>query len=328
MSEAWPEAVESEAYGEAYGDAAGEASGEAAGEGEGEAYGEAARSDDAQARQRQIVYARQQRQAQLRRRQVGLPPQVRTPATGPAPGQVIRAVRSLDLETKVAQDSLRRALEEANRRAARATWATVASTAASQVFDSFEKDLGNHPMVRAGIRGAPLLLLSPEKQRRGFEGFIYDPRVIGSLVLGGIFVAGRFRSSAQGVDHIDIADPGTLFPFKLFKGDEGKLTAIARERNNNVVQTFVPTWSSSNDAILRVASDGTFKAQSLGSVTVTVTGDGRTNQASITVLDPLRMQGAPNGAGDGLQAASAQSAQPQAAAAQPEGEAPPETSGP
>jgi hypothetical protein len=327
MSEAWPETVESEAYGEAYGEAAGEASGEAAGEGVGEAYGEAARSDDA--RQRQIVYARQQRQAQLRRRQVGLPPQVRTPATGPAPGQVIRAVRSLDLETKVAQDSLRRALEEANRRAARATWATVASTAASQVFDSFEKDLGNHPMVRAGIRGAPLLLLAPEKQRRGFEGFIYDPRVIGSLVLGGIFVAGRFRSSAQGVDHIDIADPGTLFPFKLFKGEKNrKLTAIARERNNNVVQNVVFTWSSSDDAILQVASDGTFNAQSLGSVTVTVTGDGRTNQASITVLDPQRTQGAPNGTGDGLQAAAAQSAQPQAAAAQPEGETPPETSGP
>jgi hypothetical protein len=82
MSEAWPEAVESEAYGEAAGEAYGEAYGEAAGESE--AYGEDARSDAAQrARQRQIVYARQQRQAQLRRRQPGSPPPVRRPATGP-----------------------------------------------------------------------------------------------------------------------------------------------------------------------------------------------------------------------------------------------------
>ena len=136
MSEAWVDSVDSEALGEGVYDS--EALGEGAydseayGEGAYDAFGEESRSARRQReRQRQIVLARQ-RQAQLRQQRQ--PAQVQRPAppAGPSQRQTITAIRFLDPETKVGQDSLRRALEASNRRAARATWAAVASAAVDQ----------------------------------------------------------------------------------------------------------------------------------------------------------------------------------------------------
>ena len=150
------------------------------------------------ARQRQIMLARQ-RQAQMRRRR--RPPlPARRPVGAPRPSRpAIRAVRSLDLETKVELDSLRRAVEESNRRANRATWAAVAGTAVNQGLDSFSPNLTNQ-YVRAGARFAPLLLLSPQKKKGGAEGFVTDPRFIGGASILGIALLHNFTSRVHSVD--------------------------------------------------------------------------------------------------------------------------------
>jgi hypothetical protein len=270
MSEATFEATESEAL-EGIGEATyeGEAAeagyeGEGAGEAAYEGWGESARSDARRrARQRQIMVARQ-RQAQLRRRPA--PPR----PVSTAPSQAVRAVRSevrsLDLDTKIALDSLRSRLDQANRLAYRNAWAAEASAAASQVLDSFETGLAPHDWARAVIRGAPTLLLAPGKARRpGLEGVLFDPRVAGGALLAGIWAIGHFRSTSSGVSAIRIANPSPVAA-----GASGKFNGIPVDRSGRTVSATV-TWESDNSAVLDVKPTGDYVAGVAGTVNVTAT---------------------------------------------------------
>lgn len=280
MSEATFEAVESEAFeaaGEAFEGEATEAfEGEAAGEGQYEGYGEDARSDARRrARQRQILLARQ-RQAQSRR--PVRPPQPRRPVPAPQ-RQVMTAIRSLDLDTKVELDSLRRALNEANRLAYRNAWAAEASVAASQVLDSFDTGLAPHDWAKALIRGAPTLLLAPGKARRpGLEGVLFDPRVAGGVALAGIWAIGHFRGQSHGVTDIRIANPSPLA-----SGDGGTFSAIPVDGHGRTVTATI-TWSSDTPDVLQVnATTGQYTAGVAGTANVTATADNVSVPFSVTV---------------------------------------------
>jgi hypothetical protein len=291
MSEAWVDSVDSEALGEgAYdSEALGEGAYDSEAFGEGyEAFGEESRSARRQReRQRQIMLARQ-RQAQLRRQRQ--PTQVQRPAppAGPSPRQTITAIRSLDLETKVGQDSLRRALEESNRRAARATWAAVASAAVDQGLDSFGADLDNHEYIKAGARFAPLLFLSPEKTRRGVEGFVTDPRVLGGAAIVGIALLGNFRTRSQGIASLRIVPPTGRIVAPVTGTSTSTITANALDRNGKLVIPQPPiTWSSSDPATLAFqdSATGTFTltAGNTGTVQITAQGGGFSDRLDVEV---------------------------------------------
>jgi hypothetical protein len=297
MSEAWADSVESESY-DALGEGAydsealgeGAYDSEAVGEGSYEGYGEESRSARRRReRQRQIMLARQ-RQAELRRRQP--PARVARPArpAGPPPRQTITAIRSLDLETKVSLDSLRRTLEESNRRAARATWAAVAGAAVDQGIDSFNTDLGGHEYVKAGARFAPLLFLSPEKTRSGVEGFVTDPRVIGGAAILGIALLGTWRTKSATTARVSIVSPPGTVTAPPAAGIAAPLSfnAQALDRNGNPVSpqpTFA--WTSDTPSVLSPAStsDGNFAVQpgSKGKVTITVWAAGFSDQVKVRV---------------------------------------------
>ncbi len=212
--EAFGEAYESEATGEAY---ESEATGEAyESEATSEAwpgYGEDSRSDARRRRQTQMLQARQ---AQMRRqgprplaqpsRRPPPPPPQRVTPTVPGTKQAVAAVRaevrSRDLDTQAALLRLRRELSELKRKGNRKdylnTWAAETGVLASQALDSFETHLRPRAWLRALIRGAPTLLLSPGKQQRpGVQGVLYDPRVTGTVALGGIFAIGHFTRGTQ-----------------------------------------------------------------------------------------------------------------------------------
>jgi hypothetical protein len=196
-------------------------------------------------RQRQIMLARQ-RQAQQRR------PRQPSSARRPPPGrQTITAIRSLDLETKVGQDSLRRALADSNRRATRATWAAVASAAVDQGLSTFDTDLQNHQYVAAGARFAPLLFLSPEKKKGGFEGFVTDPRVIGGAAILGIVLVGSFRNRSAGVSKIMITHPSPL-------ASGGSLSALILDHNGALLAptTYPVMWKSASSDLTVDPSTG------------------------------------------------------------------------
>src|SRR5580658_5893858 len=282
MSEAFGEALESEAYessGEAYeaageafyeGEGAGEAlyGGEGAGEGGYEAYGEDARSDARRrARQRQIMIARQ-RQAQLRRRTAAGPPPRRAAAAGPSPTlRAIRPdVRTVDLDTQAALIRLRRALDQSTRMAYRNAWVAELSTGASQILDSFGDNLAPHDWARALIRGLPDLALAPGNpgDKRGLERVAFDPRFGGSVLIAAIWAIGHFRGgrssgAVQGIvlsnERVKIAAPvpaaaaaaavagGTVTLFASAVDQQGKSVASA---TNNI------TWTPQDTTVVTV----------------------------------------------------------------------------
>lgn len=59
----------------------------------------------------------------------------------PSPA-TITAIRAVDLDNKVEQDSLRRLIEQANGRASRAAYSALATGAVGQALDTYEAKLG------------------------------------------------------------------------------------------------------------------------------------------------------------------------------------------
>lgn len=233
MSETIYEALDSEAY-----DSAGEAlydsdaaDAEYAGDSASD-YAEDSRSDARRrSRQRQIMLARQ------RRAQV--PPSASRPAVPPR-GPVVRAIRAepraSDLDTRAMLERLRRRLDEANRAATRNAWAAEASTAASQILDSFDTGLAEHDWARAVIRGAPTLLLAPSKPRRpGLEGVLLDPRVAGGALLAAIWAVGRFTNVSKAVDSISVSIVPSATPLSATAKNSIQVAAVALDRAGNPV---------------------------------------------------------------------------------------------
>lgn len=255
------------------------------------------------ARRQRTARARRIRAAQMRAAQARTRGPSR-PTTSPAPTtprQTVAAIRHLDLEHKVGEDSLRSAIERANRRASRATYATVASVAIDQAFDTFEADLEGHDIVRAGLRVAPLLLLSPQRQRPGIEGVLLDPRSMGAAIVAGLVTVGHFRNRGDDVESIDVAqtdlDSGTT---------NGQLFAVAVNKKGGDTGQAV-TWAATDQSVLQLLDrDGHFTIPKPVTqdtiVRVTATAGG----ISRTVFLRIRPAAPPSGTTGGTTAAAAQ----------------------
>jgi len=252
----WTEDMESEDIG----DAVWESEDFGEGDGEGSDDSEASRWDaDRRARARRLAMARQ-RAYQYR------PAVRRTTVRTVTPRETVSAIRELDLQTKVGNDSLRAMLERANRRARRANYVVPASLAVDQLIDTFGDDLEDHDFVRAGLRSLPLLLLSPERTKRGFEGFVLDPRVLGIAGVVAIVGAGQFHQRGTGISHLILIDRKP--------SGQGRLRARATDkqgRERNVTLDF----ESLDPGILLVNSDGSYEVKTANdSATVLVSAPG------------------------------------------------------
>jgi hypothetical protein len=237
---------------------------------EGEDY-EDARSDAIRrARARRIALGRRRTAMQRTRRPVT------TVSRTPTPRQTVAAIKNLDLESKVSDDSLRRAIDQVNRRAARATYATVASVALDQALDTFEADLAGHEFVRAGLRAAPLLLLAPQR-RPGLEGVLLDPRVIGAAAIAGVVAIGALRERDDDVDliEVDVPDLDVTSP-------HGRFVGIAVNKRGADTGATV-TWNSLDSTVLSVDSAGNFTVVAAGTARVTASAGGRTRTVFVKV---------------------------------------------
>jgi hypothetical protein len=250
----WTEDIESEDIGDAAWDS------EDIGEGDGEGiYDSEATRWDAERR------ARARRLALARRRGSPYRPPVRRPAVRPVtPRETVTAIRELDLQTKVSNDSLRAALERANRRTRRANYVVPASLAVDQVLDTFGGDLAEHDFVRAGLRSLPLLLLAPERTKRGFEGFILDPRVLGLAGVIGVVGAGKFHDRGVGVTQIELLDQKV--------SGTGTLQAIVTDKHGRELSE--PVVFESKSPLLTVQRDGSFTATGTGRAFVAASAGG------------------------------------------------------
>jgi hypothetical protein len=279
MSEATYDSLEGEAYeSEAY-EGEGEAYEGEAYEGEAgyEAYGEESRAQrDRRNRQRQIMLARQQQLQRQRRsatvRSAPRPaPATVTAATRPAPA-TLNAIRAVDLDAKVAQDSLRRQLEKARRNAQWSTYSAIATGAVSQALDTFEGNLADHPFVRAGLRLAPQALLPATSQRKGIEAVLLHPAFLATAAAGGILLAGRLANTDKTARAIDIIGPDSVDA-----GTSSTFLAEVTDSAGRIVTNLPLTWTSSDNSTLSFPDPGrgafttTTTGPSAASVIVTVT---------------------------------------------------------
>jgi hypothetical protein len=217
------------------------------------------------ARQRRIALANRRRE-QARARSMARSRPVPAPARA-TQQQTAAAIRTLDLETKVQEDAFRAAIAAANRRTTRSEYAVAAGVAANQVVETFD-ELGN-PLLKAAIRFAPLLALSPQRKENGFGAFITDPRWATAAVVGGILIVGENRKRFASARQISV-----LGPSDLAAGSDDLFVAEVTDIRGQVVDTPV-TWASSDSTIATVDPvTGKVTGNAAGVVVITATADG------------------------------------------------------
>jgi hypothetical protein len=235
-----------------------------------EDYDAESRATDARrrrARARRVALARR-RQATARAR---TPARRQPSAVGKSPqSATAAAVRTLDLETKVQEDTFRNAIAAQNRRASRGEYAAVAGAAVNQFIETFKAP--ENVYAKAALRFSPLLLLAPQSKGRGVEGLIKDPRVIGGAAVAGLVVAGEFRNRSNEPRDIEILGPKTPLALK----QSIKVVAKVLDSHGVALPKQKVTWSSDQTSTAATVAQiddtsATLTANSAGMSMITAT---------------------------------------------------------
>lgn len=241
---------------------------------EGEDYDAESRQTD---RARRDRLARQRRRIGAARRRLALQSRTYSPRVAmyrpstsvrATPQQAVSAIRNLDLESKVQEDTFRRALSNRDRRMNRSEYSSVLSAASSQYLESFDKP--KNQLVRAVVRFAPLLMLSPQRRGNGFGGLVKDPRTIGGLLVFGIAAAGTYRDGFWPSTRQIVADR----PKELASGGNDKFVATVVERNGRIVPNAKLEWDSKYKEVATIDNDGNVAGHKPGNAVIVAKVDG------------------------------------------------------
>jgi len=149
------------------------------------------------------------------------------------------ALRDLNLDARVNQDSFRRALAAQGRRMSLSEYSAVAGAAVNQFIESF--DAPANPYARAALRFSPFLLMSPH--RKGFA----DPRVIGAAAVAGIVIIGENRTESRRPKDIKIFAPTTVSV-----GDSVTVIGDVVDSHSGIVPGAAVVWESSNPMVAAI----------------------------------------------------------------------------
>ena len=231
------------------------------------------------ARARRVALARR-RQATARAR--GLARQPARQPTGVPPAQrataaTARAVRTLDLETKVQEDTFRNAIAAQNKRMSRGEYAAVAGAAVNQFIESF--DAPDNPYARAALRFSPLLLLAPQRKGRGVEGLIKDPRVIGGAAVAALVFAGENRSKLNKAREIRILQP----PDVAKNATHQMIADVLDGRGANLPNEKI-TWEATGAATINADTGVVTAGAAAGLAVITARSGDLRNHANLKVV--------------------------------------------
>lgn len=252
------------------------------------ARGSDARRRQAQARQRRVALARRRQMQARQRGTVGMP---RRPAPPPVAQRATEsAIRTLDLENKVQQDTIRSANAAVDKRMSRAEYSAVAAAAVNQFIETFKTP--ENDIAKAALRFAPLLLLAPQKKGSGVEGFIKDPRVLGAAAVGTILIIGEVRKKGGNGNQIRITGPA-----QLTEGAAATFFADVLDGNGNVVADVAVTWEADPTAVATVnptsGASTTVTAVAPGNATITARADKLIQRFPLTVVGSYSEGGGP-----------------------------------
>jgi len=260
MSGLFPEDLE---YDEAFDDA------EAYDDSEG--YDDAEASRAAQARSRRALAMRRARLRASSRRVTSLP------SATPPRAAVVSAVKELDLQSQVQQDTLRSVVASQGRKLDRANLATVSTLLIGEAFRTFGTP--SNEFVRVGLQASPLLLLSPGRSRRGIEGIVRHPAFYGGVGALGLAFIGNQRKRDTEVRTVRV-----LGPTQLEMGVTDSFVAEVLDGDGKP-STVVPTWASLNEAAATIDKvTGIVTPHSRGGTVITATAGTVVGQAHLQVV--------------------------------------------
>lgn len=224
-------------------------------------------------RQLALQAAQQQR---LRAGMAGPRPAPSVP-TGRLSSQTEAAMRNVSFESKAREEASLRANANRDRRLRRQEMVTVASLAANQLIESFNKPAD--PIAKAGVRALPLLLMSPQRRGSGLEGILTDPRVFGLAAVLGIAAAGagKFPLRRNEINRINITAPDSVA-----QNTSLKVYADVIDGKNLLLDKNVE-WESSDESIATVDKGMLSTKPKSGPVTITAKADGVVQRFRINV---------------------------------------------
>jgi hypothetical protein len=161
----------------------------------------------------------------------------------------------VDLEAKVAEDSLRRDLAALRSRSIRSEYAAVAGAAVNQLMESFQPT--DNAYAKAALRFAPLLLLSPQRRGRGTLAFVTDPRVIGGAAVFGLTFFGERRGKAS---------VAVVAPPQLASGGSARFVAQVLSDKGEAVPGRTVKWDTSDHTMATVDDQGNVTGGNPGGV--------------------------------------------------------------
>ncbi|MCF6509655.1 hypothetical protein E9549_19985 [Blastococcus sp. MG754426] len=132
----------------------------------------------------------------------------------------------------------------------RSDYAAVAGLAVNQFMDSFDEP--QNAYLRALLRAAPLMLLSPQRRGDGFGAFATDPRVIGGAAALGIAFLGEQRDKGR----LEAEVPGT----ELAKGGTTQVLGQVVSAKGTPVAGPTITWDTSDKSKATVDAQGVVTA--------------------------------------------------------------------
>jgi hypothetical protein len=237
----------------------------------------ASRARQRRAQQRRVALARRRAAlAQARSRTLARGAARPPVSTAPA-ARTASAIRALDLETKVQEDTFRTAFAAQKKRMSRAEYAAVAGAAVNQFIESF--DAPDNPYAKAALRFSPLLLLAPQRKGPGFEGIIKDPRVIGGAAVAALVLLGENRNQFRKAREIKI------FPQAASVQKTKTLTLIADvvDGRGNRLPNEKVIWQSADESVAKVDAAGTVTGVAAGRAMITATSGEIVERVSIEV---------------------------------------------
>jgi hypothetical protein len=232
------------------------------------------------ARARRVALARR-RQATARARSVARQParQPSVPSAQRATAAAARAVRNLDLETKVQEDTFRSAITAQNKRMSRGEYAAVAGAAINQFIETFKAP--ENAFAQAALRFSPLLLLAPQRRGRGVEGLIKDPRVIGGAAVAALVLFGENRNQNKKVREITVFGPDTIAKTAVVT-----LVADVLDGNRKPLTSEKVTWASLDTTLATIDPNtgALTAANKAGAVAITATAGDVVGKKFLTVV--------------------------------------------